>query len=307
MELVEGESLGDRIDREKNLPEADAIRIITQVAQALHHAHGKGILHRDVKPDNILLRADGQAKLTDLGLVKNQQHDCDLTRPSSGLGTPHFMAPEQYANAKNADLRCDIYSLGATLYMAVTGVLPFHGSNTLAALMKKVRGEIVPPRQLVPDLSEATDAAIRRAMSPDPAQRPESCLHFIKELIGRTSRSNRPETTTDTQPPAGKERRSAARHLCTLGSCCVISTSFLPDQEGNQDSWPAVVQNISAQGIGLLVGRRFEPGTAAAIELPGQPPRPAYVKHVRAEKLGHWFLGCVWGAPLAEAEVKALV
>src|SRR5205085_6760165 len=104
----------------------------------------------DVKPDNILLTADGQAKLTDLGLVKELDADLNLTRTGRGLGTPHFMAPEQFRNAKNADARCDIYSLAATLYMAVTGELPFQSAGPVDAWMKKVENKLAPPRQLAP-------------------------------------------------------------------------------------------------------------------------------------------------------------
>ena len=85
----------------------------------------RSLIHRDVKPDNILVNGDGMAKLTDLGLVKDVDNEMNLTKTGRGLGTPHFMAPEQFRNAKNADVRCDVYSLGATLYMMVTGEVPF--------------------------------------------------------------------------------------------------------------------------------------------------------------------------------------
>src|SRR5204862_529603 len=101
MEFVEGESLGQKLEREHHLPETEAIRIIGQVAQGLHKAHKLGLIHRDVKPDNILLTPDGQVKLVDLGLVKEVDADLNLTRTNRGLGTPHFMAPEQFRNAKN--------------------------------------------------------------------------------------------------------------------------------------------------------------------------------------------------------------
>jgi serine/threonine protein kinase len=188
MEFVEGESLGQRLDREHHLSEAEAIRIISQVAQGLDRAHALGLVHRDVKPDNILLTIDGQVKLTDLGLVKEIDADLNLTRTGRGLGTPHFMAPEQFRNAKNADARCDIYSLSATLYMAVTGDLPFQSAGPLDAWMKKVKNDIAPPSQLVPSLSARTDWAIRRAMNPDPAQRPRSCREFIDDLTSRSER-----------------------------------------------------------------------------------------------------------------------
>jgi serine/threonine protein kinase len=188
MEYVEGESLGGRIERQGRMPEDEAIRLITQVARALHSAHKRGMVHRDVKPDNILLTLDGQAKLADLGLVKEIETDLNLTQPGKGLGTPHFMAPEQFRNAKNADPRCDVYSLAATLYMMVTGELPFQGTGPLDTWMKKVNNEFAPPRQLVPELSDRMDCAVRRGMHPDPHERPETCREFIEELCGTITR-----------------------------------------------------------------------------------------------------------------------
>jgi serine/threonine protein kinase len=188
MEFVEGESLGQKIDRTGRLPEADAIRIIAQVAQGLHRAHKQGLIHRDVKPDNILVQPDGTAKLADLGLVKEADSDLNLTKTGRGLGTPHFMAPEQFRNAKNADVRCDIYSLGATLYQMLTGELPFRSSGPLDAWMKKINNELVPPRKLVPSLTERTDWAILRAMSAQPECRPATCREFIEDLTGKSTR-----------------------------------------------------------------------------------------------------------------------
>lgn len=188
MEFVDGESLGQKLQREGRLHESDAIRIISQIAQGLHRAHKKGLVHRDVKPDNILLSADGQAKLTDLGLVKEVETEINLTRAGRGLGTPHFMAPEQFRDARNADRRCDIYSLAATMYQMVTGVLPFQSTGPVDAWMKKVNNDLAPPRDLVPDLSERVDWAIRRGMSPDRQQRPASCREFLEDLTGHSTR-----------------------------------------------------------------------------------------------------------------------
>lgn len=189
MEFVDGESLGQRIDREGKLPEGEAVRLIAQVCQGLHRAHKQGMIHRDIKPDNIMVTKDGVAKVTDLGLVKEVDAELNLTKTGRGLGTPHFMAPEQFRNAKNADVRCDIYSVGATLYMMVTGELPFgKTSGPLDAWMKKVNNDLLAPRQLVPDLSERVDWAIRRAMSPDPNLRPASCREFVEDLTGHSTR-----------------------------------------------------------------------------------------------------------------------
>lgn len=188
MEFVDGETLGQRIDRQGRLPEKEAIKIIAQIAQGLHKAHSQGLVHRDVKPDNILITPDHKAKLADMGLVKEAETELNLTRTGRGLGTPQFMAPEQFRNAKNADARCDIYSLGATLYMALTGDLPFRSCSPLDAWMKKVQNDFPPPKQLVAGISDRVDWAIRRAMSADPQQRPSSCREFVEDLMGRSTK-----------------------------------------------------------------------------------------------------------------------
>ena len=188
MEYIEGESLGQKIERDGRMTEDEAIRVITLVNLGLQKAHQQGLVHRDVKPDNILLTPAGEVKLTDLGLVKEIEADLNLTRTGRGLGTPHFMSPEQFRNAKKADVRCDLYSLGATLYMMVTGLLPFKSNGPLDAWMKKVNNEIDAPRTVIPELSERTDWAIRRSMSPDPIHRPESCREFIEDLTGHCTK-----------------------------------------------------------------------------------------------------------------------
>jgi serine/threonine protein kinase len=188
MEFVDGESLGQRVEREGRLPETEAIHIMVQVAKALDTAHRQKLIHRDIKPDNVMVTRDGVVKVADLGLVKEVDTDLNLTRTGRGLGTPHFMAPEQFRNAKSADARCDIYSMGATLYMLVTGELPFKSCGPLDAWMKKIHNEITPAQQLTPSLSERTDWAIRRAMSADPEQRPATCKEYIEDLTGQSSR-----------------------------------------------------------------------------------------------------------------------
>lgn len=193
MEYVDGESLGDKLERVGKISEEDALTIIIQVAHGLHRAHRQGLIHRDVKPDNILVNREGKAKLTDLGLAKDVDASMDLTRTGRGLGTPNFMAPEQFRNAKNASIRCDIYSLGATFYQMVTGELPFGVADPVQAMTRKLKNELPPPRQLNPALSERVDWAIRRAMSADPQKRPGSCREFVEDLTGQ---STRPDSET---------------------------------------------------------------------------------------------------------------
>jgi serine/threonine protein kinase len=188
MEFVEGESLGERIERLGRLSEAEAVGLMVQVCLGIHVAHLRGLIHRDVKPDNILITPEGVAKVTDLGLVKATDAEADLTRTGRGLGTPHFMAPEQFRNAKYADIRCDIYSLGATLYQMVTGDLPFgDASGPLDAWVKKTRDDLPRPRQRCRALSERVDYAIWRAMRADPSLRPASCQEFVGDLLGSSA------------------------------------------------------------------------------------------------------------------------
>jgi serine/threonine protein kinase len=186
MEFVDGESIGQRVERAGAFPEAEAVRLIAQVCEGLQRAHKQGLVHRDVKPDNILVTRDGVAKLTDLGLVKDIEGDLNLTKTGRGLGTPHYMAPEQFRNAKGVDIRGDIYSLGATLYAMVTGQVPFEKASPLDCWMKKLHNEFAPPKELNPSLSDRVDWAIRRAMSAEPDRRPSSCREFVEDLTGHS-------------------------------------------------------------------------------------------------------------------------
>ncbi|MDB5313714.1 MAG: prkC 37 [Gemmataceae bacterium] len=308
-ELVEAGSLGARIEKHGRLPADVAIRIITQIAQALHYAHERQVVHRDVKPDNILLLPDGKAKLTDFGLAKDYTDASqDLTRHASGLGTPNFMAPEQFANAKTADARCDVYSLAATLYNAVTGRLPFDAKSPLAILTNKELFRLPPARSLAPELSERADAAIRAALDPNPDRRPASCLEFFKRLAGRR-RVKDGSTPKEVPVPPGGERRTSPRFAVEVGSCAVADPGVHPG--GVEEAWPLVVRDVSAGGIGVLLARRFEPGTALAIELAGeaggQPVRlPVRVVRVDAERAGHWIHGCTFAGPLTAGQLRAL-
>jgi hypothetical protein len=315
MEYVDGESLGSLIARKGRLAEGLAVRIISQVAQGLHFAHRRKVIHRDVKPDNILVRYDGMVKLADFGLAKDFENDKDLTRPATGLGTPHFMAPEQYEDAKNASVLCDVYSLGATLYNAVTGQLPFESCVSMVTLAKKIKGEVTPPRQLVPDLSEQVDDAIRRAMSPDPAKRPVSCLQFINLLPSKLQwgrLGDHAPHRADASARAGHERRTAARHPCTLGITCVVDTGLFAGGAEGEEIWPATVHDVSPRGVGLVMPRRFERGTVFRVEMEAAAGRPARkiavrVANIRSEALGHWFHGCVFIDPLTDQDLRNLL
>lgn len=313
MEYVDGESLGQRIERDTRIPEVEAVQIITQAAEGLHQAHLEGMIHRDVKPDNILLTAEGEVKLADLGLVKLLGNDLDLTRPNSGLGTPNFMAPEQFNNAKNADLRCDVYSMAATLYMAVTGCLPFEAPSVFATLQLKTQNAIKSPRRIVPSLSQRCERAILRGMSVDPKNRQSSCPEFIADLTGRSAAKRVVPVTVNVRTPAkivvkppGEERRARVRFPSKQEGRCA------PALSGKGHRWVARVNDVSSTGLSLIISRRFEPGTLLVLELEHSDaavPRTLLVRvaNVRQQPRRKWLLGCSFVRALDDGTLKQLV
>jgi serine/threonine-protein kinase len=171
MSYVEGETLGERLRARGPLPHADAARVLREVAWALAYAHGRGIVHRDVKPDNILLEAGtGRALVTDFGIAHGGAHAGPATDPGMIMGTAHFMSPEQAAN-EPLDGRSDIYALGVVGYLAVSGRLPFEAPSLPALLVRQATE--APPRvvRAAPGLPPALAAAIDRCLAREPGDR----------------------------------------------------------------------------------------------------------------------------------------
>ena len=209
MELVPGRSLAEELDRRGPLPVARALEVTRDVASALAEAARHHIIHRDVKPANILVREDGLVKLADLGLAKAIGSP-EVTVSQSTLGTPHYMAPEQARDPRSVDTRADIYSLGCTLYHMLTGEVPFTGTSYFT-VMKAHEAEPIPdPRQARPDLPEPVAQLIRWMMAKRPQDRPrspEELLTHIDRLLGRL---RRPPTAAAASAPAAPAA-SAAR------------------------------------------------------------------------------------------------
>jgi hypothetical protein len=189
MDFVEGESLADRITQQGPLPEPEALAWAGQLLDALAYCHGQGLLHRDVKPQNVIIRPDGKAVLVDFGLVKLWDPRDPHTRTAMrGMGTPEYAPPEQYeTEAGHTDPRSDIYSLGATLYHALTGQAP-----PTATLRMADPSRFVPVRGLMPHVSPGTEAAIMRAMELVRTQRWQSAREMTQALGGRPPAPARP-------------------------------------------------------------------------------------------------------------------
>ena len=195
MELTEA-SLGERIKSMKGgpLPEEDVLQIATSVSRALTAAVKAGAVHRDIKPDNIMMARDGLWKLADLGLARPAAglYEGHITAVGSGLGTPAYLAPEQALDARSADCRSDIYGLGCTLFHAATGRLPFTSIDTSMLLRQHAILQPDDPRKINPKLSPGTAALILRCMEKDPARRYQSpadletaAYALLKPMIGR--------------------------------------------------------------------------------------------------------------------------
>ncbi len=173
MRFVEGRNLGNLVDEEGPLPPARAIGILGQVAGALDAAHERGLVHRDVKPANILLTRSGardQAYLTDFGLTKQRTADSGLTKTGQWVGSLDFVAPEQIQGAE-VDARTDVYALGAVLYQALTGSPPFDKESEVATMYAHMAEPPPVPSAQVPSLPQAFDSVIASAMAKEPSER----------------------------------------------------------------------------------------------------------------------------------------
>lgn len=189
MPLIEGGSLRARLERERQLPVPEAIRLGGEIADALAHAHAAGIVHRDVKPENVLLD-ETRALVTDFGislalLHRNRMSGAErLTSGEVRVGTVEYMSPEQAAGESSIDGRSDIYSLACVVYEMLAGMSPFAGANPSATLARRFREDSVPLRQLRPDVTEPVDRAIARALSLEPDARFETAGDFAAALRG---------------------------------------------------------------------------------------------------------------------------
>jgi serine/threonine-protein kinase len=181
MEYVDGPSARALLDRQGRLPVGDAVHIIVQIARALRYVHARDFVHRDIKPDNILINSAGVAKLADLGLAKCIADASQLTGAKQGFGTPYYMPCEQAVDATKADARCDIYALGATLYHLITGVVPFPGETHLQIAERKLAGTYLPASGIIPAVAPL-DPIIAKMLARDPNDRYADANDLIQDL-----------------------------------------------------------------------------------------------------------------------------
>jgi eukaryotic-like serine/threonine-protein kinase len=213
MPYIEGESLRDRLRREHQLPVDEAVRITREVALALDYAHRHGIIHRDVKPENILL-ADEQALVADFGIgraLDAAAGDEAITNTGFAVGTPAYMSPEQSVGEREIDGRTDVYSLGVVLYEMLAGEPPFGGPTAQAITAKRMTGEIPSLRRLRPSVPEALERVVLTALARIPADRFATSGQFAQALApGVAGMTSSPTITTS--PPSAETRAAPAGH-----------------------------------------------------------------------------------------------
>jgi Tol biopolymer transport system component len=191
MPFVEGESLRDRLNRDGALPARDAVRIAREAGQGLHYAHEHGVVHRDVKPENILLTRDGNTLVADFGLARALETSASqLTATGMVVGTPSYMSPEQATGDETLDGRSDIYSLGCVLYEMVAGRPPFTG-HTLQAVIAKHLTQSPPPIESA-TIAPAVSEAMARALAKSPGERFASAAEFVSALSASGAESRSP-------------------------------------------------------------------------------------------------------------------
>ena len=208
MPYVDGESLRQRLGREKQLPVEDALQIARNVAAALDYAHRQGVVHRDIKPENVMLH-EGEALVTDFGIAKaiSAAGGESLTQTGVAIGTPAYMSPEQAAGETEPDGRSDIYSLGCMLYEMLAGAAPFTGPTVQAVMARRFTETAPPLRAARPTVPEAVEQAVARALARVPADRFATAAQLAQALAvpsGTTPPGTAPTVSAAQTPAAGK-------------------------------------------------------------------------------------------------------
>ncbi|NLW51370.1 MAG: protein kinase [Candidatus Brocadiaceae bacterium] len=186
MEFIDGTNARHLVKKHGALPVARATDIIRQAAEGLACAHEAGVIHRDIKPDNLMITREGVVKIADLGLARQVDAETTaLTLTGTGMGTPLYTAPEQSTDAKKADVRSDIYSLGATWYHLVTGAVPFDGSTPWEILTRHAKEPVRPPISVRPDVPRAVSALIEHMLAKKPEDRVQSARELCRLIDER--------------------------------------------------------------------------------------------------------------------------
>ncbi len=281
MPFIEGESLRDRLNREKQLSLDEALRITRESADALDYAHRHGVIHRDIKPENILL-SEGHALVADFGIGKaiTQATDQKLTETGLAVGTPAYMSPEQAAGDKDLDPRSDVYSLATVLYEMLAGVTPFDAPTSQAMIARRFMETARPLRQLRESVPEVVEQAVQRALARTAADRFATAAEFARALThpSATTAASTIVTTAAPAPSAatsGEPRRSAKRRIpvaaTSLGIGFVLGLGLLfgwlkrHGPPAREENGPRRLAVLPFQNLGSAEDEYFADGVTDAV------------------------------------------
>jgi TolB-like protein/tetratricopeptide (TPR) repeat protein len=223
MPYVEGESLRDRLRRERQLPVDAALRIAVEAARGLAYAHQHGVVHRDVKPENILLTRDGSTLVADFGIARALGGDDGLTQTGLAIGTPAYMSPEQAAGDKTLDARTDQYSLAAVIYEMLSGEAPWTGATAQAVVAKRLTEPAPSVRAVRPSVPAAVDEAIRKALAPVAADRFDSLEQLLQALQATAPMRAATVVAPATEPQPQPAPRPSPRHRIPPAAAALVA------------------------------------------------------------------------------------
>jgi eukaryotic-like serine/threonine-protein kinase len=256
MEFVEGRTLKDIIRQKGPAPPEAAVDITLQVLRAARFAHKRGIVHRDIKPHNVLIDQDGRVRVTDFGIAR--AGTSDMTETGSIMGTAQYLSPEQ-AQGRPVDARSDLYSIGIVLYELLTGQVPFDAESPVTVALKQVNETPVPPRQLVPEIPPALEAIVLRALEKDPARRFADADEFIAALeAGRVAPIPPPPPVEEILEEDDRRGRRWWLWLLILLALAAIALGLYLTLRPEQLTVPNVIGRESATATQILQNRGFE-------------------------------------------------
>lgn len=273
MELVDGENLKERLKRDGKFPAPEALSLIRQVAEAMDYAwkHGK-IIHRDLKLDNIMLARDGGVKVADFGLAKSTMIVTEVTAPGTAIGSPEYMAPEQFTSARDVDCRADVYSLGITLFTILTGRRPFQEKTAMDYLHAHRDKAFPDPRQIEPGIPEGVCQLLWKMCAKKPEDRyqtPEQLLAEVMQLQGVSpAAAVAQEEAVASTAEAAEEVESAAEQAVQPALSSAVEKPVHASLE--QIRTPASVEPVAESAVG------------------SQPPVPAEAAAARVEETQTW-------------------
>jgi eukaryotic-like serine/threonine-protein kinase len=278
MELVEGRTLKEIVREKGPAPPEAAVDITLQILRAARYAHKHGVVHRDIKPHNVLIDHDGRVRVTDFGIAR--AGTSDITETGSVMGTAQYLSPEQ-AQGRPVDARADLYAIGIVLYELLTGQVPFDADSPVTVALKQVSEMPVPPAELVPAIPPAIDAVVMRALEKDPDRRYQSADEFIAALDDARAA---PQVIPPPPPVVVEEERDRNRWwlwLLIALALLAIAVGLYLTLRPEQLTVPDVIDRESATASQILQNRGFEVDIVPVVNpdverdhVAAQDPRP---------------------------------